>query len=564
MTKEKFNIIFILLISYCLFGQSDPVLFSVDNSKVHLSEFEYIYSKNNGKEADYSEESLLEYLDLYTKFKLKVAEARSKKIDTLKTYIDELAGYRRQLADSYIVDKELARRIAEEAYERMQKDISFSHILIELNVRAAPGKVKLAREKMERVQSELKKGKSFEALAIEFSEDKKTKDKGGKVGLMTAILPDGYYELETALYNTSKGAYSDIIRTNLGFHIVRIDGVRKARGRMSVAHILIRKKFKGVENPEAKKQIEKIYQELKKGASFEMRVFEKTQDNNTKEKGGKLGEFGIGKYEKAFEDAAFALKKDGDISKPVETSTGYHIIKRLGKTKLTSFDEMKDELIKRTDNRDRQEAGKNLLNEEIKKEAGHKCYDDVLNSFINSLDQSFYRYNWSLPAINSDVLCKLGSEKYSMLEFASFCKNRGRDRMQYSDDTPLRDAVMELYEEFISEKSIDYQQKRLEKKYIDFRNLMREYEEGILLFEITKEEVWDKASKDNEGIQKYYGNNKEKYIWNERAEVTNYSIRSTDMAIISKILKTASKQSPDKVLEGFNGAKDDVKTSYVF
>ena len=121
-----------------MFGQDDPVLFRVDNSEIRLSEFNYIYSKNNGDKADYSKESIEEYLDLYTNFKLKVAEAKDKKIDTLPSYIDELAGYRRQLADSYIVDRELSKRVATEAYERMQKDISFSHIQINLPRKSSP------------------------------------------------------------------------------------------------------------------------------------------------------------------------------------------------------------------------------------------------------------------------------------------------------------------------------------------------------------------------------------------------------------------------------------------
>lgn len=556
MTKKSVSIFLFIILALVGYGQDDPVLFTVDDSEVRLSEFEYIYSKNNGENADYSKKSLKEYLDLYVKFKLKVAEARSKKIDTLPSYVEELAGYRRQLADSYIVEKELARRIAKEAYERLQKDVTFSHILINLPPKAPAARVAAAQEKIDEAMAELKKGKSFESVAKEYSEDKKTNTRGGKVGYMTAILPDGYYDLESALYDTPKGKYSDIFRSNLGLHIVRVDDIRPARGRMSVAHILIRKKYKGVDNPEAKKEIEEIYKSIKKGESFENLAAQRSQDNNTKLKKGVLGEFGIGKYEKPFEDAAFALKKDGDISKPIESSIGFHIIKRLSRQKLGRLEEIQNDLIKKTNRGDRQEAGKVKLKKEVQKEAGYVCYDDVLDKFISGLDETFYQYSWVLPELSDEVLCVLGDEKYTVAEFAKYCKRQGRKRMQYNDDMPRSQAVKELYQDYTSEKSVDYQQDRLEEKYSDFRNLMREYEEGILLFEVTKNEVWDKASQDDDAIEAFYNANKENYKWEERAEVIEYSLRSTDAGQITKILKKAGKSKPEEVAKAFNKDKE--------
>ena len=535
-----------------MFGQDDPVLFRVDNSEIRLSEFNYIYSKNNGDKADYSKESIEEYLDLYTNFKLKVAEAKDKKIDTLPSYIDELAGYRRQLADSYIVDRELSKRVATEAYERMQKDISFSHIQINLPRKSSPSKEKIARDKIEKAKNSLLSGNSFESVVQEFSEDERSKKRNGSVGYMTALLPDGYYDLESAIYNTGLGQISDIIRSNIGYHIIKVDDERPARGTIQVAHILIRKKFKGVSNPNALQEAEGVYESLQNGERFKSLVIQKSQDNNTKNKAGVLPEFGIGKYESSFEDAAFGLMKDGDFTKPIETSLGYHIIKRISKKEIPSFDKMQKDLIKRTKQKDRQEAGKRKLNDEIKKEAGYKCDDDVMEAFIQSLDATFFEYKWNIPEMADKVLCTLGKEKYTNSDFAKFCKAQGRRRMQYSANSSLSVAVKELYQSFIDEKSTDYQQERLEDKYIDFRNLMREYEEGILLFEITKEEVWDKASNDSQGIEDFYNAHKDQYMWNERAEVEEYSIRSTDASVITKVLKKSGKQEAYKVAAAFN------------
>ena len=537
-------------------AQDDPVLFTVDGNEIRISEFEYIYSKNNGDKADYSEESLKEYLDLYINFKLKVAKARDKQIDTLPSYREELAGYRRQLADSYIMDKELASRIAQEAFDRMQKDVSFSHILINLDRKANKADEAAAMEKIKEAQKKLNNGETFTTVAKALSDDKKSRDRGGKVGFMTAILPDGYYELENALYTTSMGKVSDIIRTNLGYHIVLVDDVRPARGRMSAAHILIRKKYKGVENPNAKGQIDAIHQELKNGASFEILAAQKSQDNNTKNIGGKLGEFGIGQYEKSFEDAAFALEKDGAISEPVETSIGWHIIKRIGVKKPKDFEKMAIDLMKKTNRGERQRWARQKLFDEIKMEAGYTFNKSALEKFTNQLDDSFYQFTWSIPELPNEILFTLEGEKYSLQDFASFCKKRGRLRMQNSNIGTLEDAAGMLYKEFFAQKAIDYQQERLEEKYIDFRNLMREYEEGILLFEITKDEVWDKASQDDEGIKKYYNDHREKYFWNERAKVINYSLRTTDTDLINEVLKRVQKSGAEKVAVAFNGSEN--------
>ncbi len=552
MTKTIIFTLFVVWFQCYLFGQADPILFTVNGKNVHLSEFEYIYSKNNGENADYSEESLKEYVELYVNFKLKVEKARAKKIDTLSSYIEELAGYRRQLANSYIVNKELSNRLAREAFERMQKDVAFSHILINLDEKASVQKQNDAKEKIENAQTELKKGEKFEDVVLAYSEDQRSMERQGAVGYMTALFPDRYYELETALYTTSKGKYSDVIRTKLGYHIIRVDDIRDARGRMKVAHLLIRKKNKGVENPDAENQISEIYKQIKNGASFEKLVAEKSEDNNTKKLGGRLSEFGIGQFEKSFEDAAFGLKRDGDVSKPVETRIGFHVIKRLGLIKADNFDQIKNDLVKNMKRGDRHEAGKKAINEEIKIEAGYRLYEDALKTFIDSLDQSFYQYNWVIPDYEERTLCELGNEKYSLSDFTKFCKKRGRMRMQNNSSTPFREAVEILLEEYVSEKAIDYQQSQLAEKYSDFRNLMREYEEGILLFEITKEEVWDKASNDKEGIESYYEQNKNEYVWNERAKVVEYAIRSTDMSQVSKILKKAMKNKAEVVATAFN------------
>ena len=213
-----------------LYSQSgDPVLFTIDGQSVQSSEFSYIYAKNNRDDADFTEKSLREYLDLYTKFKLKVREAYAMGLDTLPQLQTELAGYRKQLADSYLTDKEITDRLVTEAYNRMQEDIQVSHILIKTNPNAASDTM-AAYTKIQGAYKRLQAGEAWDLVVKQTSEDNPTKETGGDLGYVTALLPNGFYAFESAAYETPVGKYSMPIRTTLGYHIVKVTNKRPARG----------------------------------------------------------------------------------------------------------------------------------------------------------------------------------------------------------------------------------------------------------------------------------------------------------------------------------------------
>ena len=226
------------LVVFLVQAQNDSdVLMTVGNNNVTVDEFRYIYEKNNGKNADYSKPSLDEYIDLYTKFKLKVEKAKSMKLDTIKALQKELAGYRTQLANSFLTDKEVFNKLVEEIYNRQKEDVRISHILIKVNSRGANQKKMDAEKKLINIKQQLREGKSFAALAKEYSEDRNSKDKGGDLGFITAYLPTGFYELENVMYNLSPGEVSEPIETKLGFHLVKVTEKRPARYQVEVAHI---------------------------------------------------------------------------------------------------------------------------------------------------------------------------------------------------------------------------------------------------------------------------------------------------------------------------------------
>lgn len=560
MNKLCFAIAFCLIING-LYAQNDPVLFKIEGVPVHVSEFDYIYNKNNGDGADYSKESLEEYLDLYTKFKLKVQRAKELQLDTIKQLNVELAGYRKQLADSYLVDKEVSNRLVEELFERKKVDRKIAHLLVVVDERAKAMDVATAMQKIEKAKQDLDSGDNWDVVVRKYSDDKNTSSKGGEMGFYTAMLPKGFYAFENAMYDTEIGKYSDIIRSKIGFHIVKVLEERPSRGEVELAHILTRKVDNEARNTLAKMRIDSVYQKLKNGESFDALAKVYSEDGKTKKKGGYLGYVGINVYDPVFESAAFGLANDADFSQPVETKVGWHIIKRMGKRSTTDFDRAKGLLQNQISNNDRYTIARTSLINSIKDEAGYSEDRSTLDYFTGLLDDEFYTFKWISPEIQDKELFTFGTQKSKLSDFVSYCKKNTRKRLQFKKTMPKKDAVDELYLGFVEEKALAFEESNLEKKYPEFKALMREYEEGILLFEITKQEVWDKASMDTTGLQQFFNDNRENYKWKERAKVYEYTINSKDKNVVKAVYNLASKNSKDVVMDEFNKQAKIVKVS---
>ncbi|HNE28600.1 MAG TPA: peptidylprolyl isomerase, partial [Saprospiraceae bacterium] len=206
--------LFLFLAGSALAQDTNPVLFTVKGNPVRVDEFKYIYAKTNQDKADFSEASLREYLDLYIKFKLKVQKARDMRLDTVSATKTELDGYRRQLANSYLVDKEVTDKLVREAYDRMQQDADISHIFIACDRNASAKDTLAAYKRAQNILKLVRSGKDFEQMAIDSSMDKTVKENRGNLGYVNAMLPDGYYEMEKAVYAAKPGDIVGPVRSN--------------------------------------------------------------------------------------------------------------------------------------------------------------------------------------------------------------------------------------------------------------------------------------------------------------------------------------------------------------
>jgi len=532
--------------------KDDPVLFTVEDDPVHVSEFKYIYSKTNGNKADFSQKSLEEYLDLYTKFKLKVQKAKEMQLDTIEQLKQELAGYRRQLADSYLIDKEVTEKLNREAYERIQQDVNISHILFSVNGADTAS----AYQQALAVKKQLDKGEDFATLATQYSNDPSAVNNKGHIGFITALLPTGFYPLETAAYTQPTGEVSAPVRTSAGYHLLRVNDRRPARGEIEVAHILLRKKDD--QSPAAARQkIDSIYLALQSGGDFDQLAKFHSEDRMSAPQGGYIGFFGINRYEKTFEDVAFSLPEDGTISKPFESSVGWHIVQRISKRDIQPYEVEKSRLENKVKSDPRFEKAKESMIKRIKQEAKFKEYPKVLEDFIASESDTLLTFRWRIPEPRpQQTLMELDGQDYPLGDFMAYLKgDAARKRLSMNQTTDLATAIHTLYEDYINSSCMKHEEQKLEEKYPDFKNLMREYEEGILLFEATKLLVWDKASQDSSGLAVFFKKNQARYHWEERAQMSLYRISNNDKDLLEAIRTYAENHSSEEVLRRFNTAE---------
>lgn len=517
----------------------DPILLSVGGDPITKSEFEAIYHKNNNKEA-LTKEDLNEYLGLFVNFKLKVKAARDAGKDTLNAFKSELKGYRRQLAQPYLTDKEVNDKLIEEAYQRMNTDIRASHILFMLSPDALPKDTLTAYKKALSVREKIIIGEDFETLARKYSEDPSATQNGGDLGYFTSMMM--VYPFETAAYNTKVGEISMPVRTRFGYHLVKVTDKRAAQGQVRVAHIMVKINEKDSDTTLAKAEskINEIYQKVLTGEDFGLLASQFSDDRTSGKNGGQLPWFGTGKMVPEFEKVAFSLQKEGEIAKPFKSSYGWHVVKLLEKKGQPAFDEVKTDLKQKVSKDSRSEVSKDAVISRIKKENNFSEDSKALDQFIAKVDTSYLDGRWSAASASSlnKKLFQLGTEVTNQKEFAEFLE---QNQSKQSKDQVVEALVRKAYAYFMEQKIIAFEDARLEQKYPEFRLLMQEYRDGILLFEITDENVWSKALKDTAGLEEFYNSNKNNYLWETRVDAVIY--KTANAKVAKSLRKLAAKRS---------------------
>jgi len=530
---------------------NSPVLLKIDDKEITKGEFEAIYKKNN-RDSAITQADLDEYLELFINFKLKVLEAEKMGRDTLDQFKKELAGYRDQLARPYLVDKSITDSLLREAHDRMQSEIRAAHILINIPPDPSPEDTAAAYKKIMDIKSKLSDNKqSFETLARELSEEPSAKTNGGDLGYFTSLQM--VYPFETLVYNTPVGEIGGPVRTQFGYHLVLVSDKRKARGQVNVAHIMIRAdKEDPAEVAESLKQrIDEVYTRIQYGEDFGELAQKFSDDRSSAVKNGELPTFGTGKMVSEFEEAAFALENPGDVSKPVLSPYGWHVIKLIAKVPVNSFDEMEKDLKNKISRDARSNITRDTFIAKRKAEYGFKEDPKVLKAFYKEIDTTYYSGDWNPSEkvfSSSKTLFTLDGKTYTDGDFANYLFTNMRPT---ANRGPIANAVNESYKNFVTSSIMSYEDSQLEEKYPEFKALINEYRDGILLFDLTDEKVWSKAVKDSVGLADFYETNKNDFMWKERAGYDIYTVEdeATGMSVIKMLKK---KKNQDEIRAALN------------
>jgi len=550
---KKYFFFLLSMVSFSVTAQTnDPVIMTVNGHNVGKSEFEYIYNKNNNEES-IEKKSLEEYAVLFKDFKLKVEEALAQRLDTMPDFVRELSEYRIQLARPYLEDSlETDINFKMKEYERMKYFVEVGHILIRFpgvpdnKFRILPADTVEAYKKALQVLSRIRKGESFNNMVQENSDDESSKSRDGYLGWFTGLqlnLP-----LEEVVFNLPVGQVG-IARSNYGYHILKLLNKIDNPGQVRASHILITVPEDADEThvTNAQNKIDSIYNALLGGADFAKLAKENSDDPGSAAKGGDLGWFGFGAMIKEFRDNIFALKKEGEITKPFRTSFGFHIAELTGKKPLESFAEKQNDI----DNLLKKGGYVTELYrpaiDRLKKEFGFSLNEQTVQKLIYSATtlypaDSLFKTKFS----TQEVLFNVNNEVYTTNDFFEFLK-----KDFYSPYKISTELVSERLKEYEYSVLLNVLDKNLENRYPEFRNLVREFRDGSLMFEISRREVWDKASSDLEGLQKFFIDNKQKYAWSE-PHFKGYIVLTRDAATQKKMKKEISKMNPEEAVSYLN------------
>lgn len=512
-------------------NEKPVTLFTLNKSAVFADEFIYLYRKNHqAKPEEFTQEKILEYLDLYVNFKLKVEEARHRGMDTTQAFRKEFTTYRDELLKPYLPEARILDSLTKLTYDRMKEEVRAAHILISVTEDASPVDTLAAYNKIMEIRNKALSGEDFGTLAMTWSQDPSAKVNKGDLGYFTALQM--VHPFETAAYTVPVGQISQPVRTKFGYHIVKVADRRPARGEVEVSHIMIRT-GEGIDEESAKDRVFEIYDQLRAGAAWNELCRQYSEDPGSKNNGGKLRPFGAGAMAAVpeFEQAAFSLEKSGDISDPIKTAYGWHIIRLERKIPLASFDELAPTLKNRVSRDERLQISKEAWKKKLKKQFAYSESEKVKQQVLAISDSTVAAGAWS-TSLEKEVLFSIQDRSFTAGEFLRYARKNQR-RVNTSS---VNSQTAQLFERFIETNLMESLASRVTAQNNDFKFLVNEYYEGILLFEIMEKEVWNKAVQDSAGLREFYEKNKSRFTAGERARAELYTSSLPDLTDSLKYL----------------------------
>lgn len=525
------------------FAAKDPVIMTVNGVDVPQSEFEYLYNKNSQQQIN--PQTLDEYVEMFKLYKMKVADARAEGIDTLRSFRKEADQYRYDLAAPYLADSVYLNQLVAEAYDRSKEEVEAYHIMLFKSRDASQNPA--IRQKADSLLQVLRNGGDFATLAAQYSQDRGSSQKGGRMGwIITNTYPIAF-ELEA--FRLPEGQISDVVESPVGYHILKGGKHRKARGKVHVAHILKLTRDKDeAGKAKARHDIDSIYNLVMKNPNtFSLVAQMGSDDKASARQGGQLPWFGAGEMVEQFDSAAFALA-DGEISKPVETAYGYHVIQRLESKDIPSLEELKPQVLSKISNPqdDRFKLVRARQTAKLAKMHKGRLSDKSLAAMrtdiaTGGIDSVFFA-KWNSAPYAEMAIASVDGKSHPVKEFISTMS-----RVKMSAPAAAAEIFDEMLDDYYNSILVKAEMNRLEKEEPDYRNLLKEYIDGSLLYEVSVRKVWDKAARDTEGLQKFFEANRSNYHWTE-PHAKGFIVQAVNDSVAELVRNRAAQLGKDSLV----------------
>ena len=507
-------LIFIFVFSITAWSQSDDsIILRIGDHSISKDEFVSLYRKNNQNLLDNSEKKTPEeYLDLFINYKLKVIEAENLNLDTTQSFKTELEGYREELAKPYLTSVTYSEEMVETAYYRTTNEVKASHILLILDADAAPKDTLNVYSKAMDIRQQIMDGAVFNDMAKVYSEDPSAKQNSGLLGYFHGFQM--VYPFEDTSYKTSVGNVSMPVRSNFGYHLIKVHDKRAISGQIKVAHIMKRFPSNASEATISlmKQEIDSIAELIETGTEFADLARKFSDDKTSAHNGGEMAWFSYSDMLEEFAKPAFALENNGDISNVIKTPYGWHIIKRIDYKPITPLSEMRESLIEKIkrsseiSKHNNEIFIRNLKSTWNFEESGLE--DFLTQAKLASRNGIISKEELTTP---QKTLFSYSDKTFTYAHFADYLETQN-----IRANTDIEVQVLSLYKKLIEQELTEIENLHLEEKYPEFKYLMTEYHDGILLFNFSEKEIWNKASTDTLGLEKYYRKNKDLFSWEER------------------------------------------------
>ncbi|MGZ0016685.1 peptidylprolyl isomerase [Yeosuana sp. AK3] len=535
--------------------QQKEVLFTIDQEAVYSDEFIRVYKKNLDLVQDESQKNVDEYLKLFINYKLKLKEAHSLGLQNKESYKRELESYKKQLAKNFMTDSKVTNALIEEAYERVSNEVKANHILVRLAENASPEDTVVAYNNMAKLR-ERTLNEGFEVVMKDVHNGQTLF--GEELGYFSGFKM--VYAFENAAYNTKVGEISQPFRSRFGYHIVKVYDQRKSRGERTVAHIMVKSKQGDSLSNTAETRINDIFKKLNQGEDFESLAKQFSEDTATASKGGMLTPFSAGQLSaQEFEEAAFGLEAIGDVSKPIKTAFGWHILKLYDKQPVKPFLDLKPELEMKVKRDERSHLIDDALVSKLKANYTVLSNPEDLDYFSSILNDSYFKRGWKLPEDfnGGKVFLKIENKEFTYQDFGDYLVKTQRSTQTKA---PFNQIISKQYDTFLNSQLIQYQEAHLEEENQDYANIVQEYTDGLLLFDLMESTIWNSSQTDSTAIKEFYESHKEQYMWPDRVQAVVAS--SSKESVLKKVAKWLNNDSDIEAIKNKFNKNDEVNVIF--